>query len=263
MTFHATRLRSLLGVFLVLACLLRAPHFAAARATGFLDRTVTLAGEAYRYQVYVPRGASPRDHLPIMLALHGSGERGSDGILQTEVGLANAVRRDPGRWRAIIVFPQARPDSSWQDRSANMALAALAREERAFQTDPRRVYLTGLSLGGNGAWYLAYHHPERFAAIVPVCGFVSAHDVIPAIVPHAADPYRAVAERIARIPVWIIHGGDDPVVSVDEARRMAAALKAVGAQVYYAELSGVGHASWVPGYADPALATWLFEQHRP
>lgn len=260
MTALATRLRSLLGVLLAIACLPRAA--AAARETGFLDRTVMLAGEAYRYQVYVPRGASARDHLPIILALHGSGERGSDGILQTEVGLANAVRRYPDRWRAIIVFPQARPDNSWQGRSADLALAALAREERAFHTDPARVYLTGLSLGGNGSWYLAYHHPERFAAIVPVCGFVAARDVIPAIAPDA-DPYRAVAERIARVPVWILHGDADPVVSVEEARRMAAALKAVGAQVHYAEFPGVGHASWEPGYADPALAAWLFRQHRP
>lgn len=259
MTAPATRLRSLLGILLALACL---PRVAIARETGFLDRTVTLADEAYRYQVYVPRGASPRDHLPIILALHGSGERGSDGILQTEVGLANAVRRDPGRWRAIIVFPQVRPDSSWQGRSADVALAALAREERAFHTDPRRVYLTGLSLGGNGAWYLAYHHPERFAAIVPVCGFVTVRDVIPAIVPDVANTYRAVAERIARVPVWIVHGDVDPVVSVEEARQMTAALKSVGAQVHYAELSGVGHESWIPGYADPALPAWLFEQHR-
>ncbi len=260
MTLPVARLRSMLGILLALACL---PPAAIARETGFLDRTVTLAGEAYRYQVYVPRGASTRNRLPIVLALHGSGERGSDGILQTEVGLANAVRRDPDRWRAIIVFPQARSDSSWQNRSADVALAALAREERAFHTDPRRVYLTGLSLGGNGVWYLAYHNPERFAAIVPVCGFVSARDVIPSIVPDVADPYRAVAERIARVPVWIIHGGADPVVGVEEARSMAAALKAVGAQVHYAELPGVGHASWVPGYGDSALATWLFQQHRP
>jgi len=262
MTSPATRLRSLLGILLALAYFPRASQ-AAARETGFLDRTVTLAGEAYRYQVYVPRGASSRDHLPIILALHGSGERGSDGILQTEVGLANAVRRDPGRWRAIIVFPQARPDSDWQGHSADVALAALAREERAFHTDPRRVYLTGLSLGGNGAWYLAYHHAGRFAAIVPVCGFVSARGAYPPIVPDVADPYRAVAERIARVPVWIIHGDADPVVSVEEARGMAAALKAAGVQVHYAELPGVGHASWVPGYADSALAAWLFQQHRP
>ena len=245
---------------LALACLPRAA--AAARETGFLDRTVTLVGEAYRYQVYVPRGASPREHLPIILALHGSGERGGDGVLQTQVGLGEAVRRAPDRWRAIVVFPQAREGTDWQGRSAEMALAALDREARAFRTDPRRVYLTGLSLGGNGAWYLAYHHPERFAAVVPVCGFVTARASAPAIVP-GADPYRAVAERIARVPVWIVHGGADPVVSVDESRRMVAALKAAGADVHFAELPGIGHESWVPGYADPALAQWLFRQHRP
>ncbi len=247
----------------MLAFLFASPPPAAARDTGFLDRTVTLAGEPYRYQVYVPRGASPRDHLPIILALHGSGERGVDGILQTEVGLANAVRRFPDRWRAVIVFAQSHPDTSWQGRSAEVALAELDHEQRAFHTDPKRVYLTGLSLGGNGTWYIAYHHPDRFAAIVPVCGFVGARGpATPPITPDA-DPYTAVAARIARLPVWIIHGGADSVVPVEESRRMAAALKAAGADVHYNELPGVDHASWVPGYADPALSDWLFRQHRP
>lgn len=257
---HAA-LRSLVATLLVLAGLCAAPLTATARETGFLDRSLTLAGETYRYQVYVPRGASVRDHLPIILALHGSGERGADGILQTEVGLANAVRRFPDRWRAIIVFAQAPAETFWQGRPADAALAELGREERAFHTDPRRVYLTGLSLGGNGTWYLAYYHPDRFAAIVPVCGFVTARGPLPAIAPEA-DPFAAVAMRIARVPVWIIHGGADSVVPVEESRRMAAALKSVGADVYYNELPGVDHPSWVPGYTDPALPAWLFRQHR-
>lgn len=254
-------LRQIVTRLLALGCLLASPLHASARETGFLDRTVTLAGEAYKYQVYVPRGASTRDHLPIILALHGSGERGADGLLQTEVGLANAVRRFPDRWRAIIVFPQAHADTSWQGASADIALAALAREERAFRTDPRRTYLTGLSLGGNGTWYLAYHQPERFAAIVPVCGFVGARGDLPAIASEA-DPYAAVAKRLVRVPAWVIHGSADSVVPVKESRRMVAALKAAGADVRYNELPGVDHASWVPGYADPELSRWLFGQRQ-
>lgn len=261
MTHIRAALRPLTAALLALAWLCTAPLTAAARETGFLDRSLTFASETYRYQVYVPRGASPRDHLPIILALHGSGERGSDGILQTEVGLGNAVRRFPDRWRAIIVFAQAPADTLWQGRPADAALAELAHEERAFHTDPRRVYLTGLSLGGNGTWYLAYHHPDRFAAIVPVCGFVSAIHDHPAVAPDA-DPYAGVAVRIARVPSWIIHGGDDHVVPVEELRHMAAALKSAGADVHYNELAGVDHPSWVPGYADPALPEWLFRQRR-
>ena len=250
------------ALFAVLLLLLAPVRNAAARETGFLDRAITVAGQVYRYQVYVPRGASARDRLPIILALHGSGERGADGILQTEVGLGNAVRRYPDRWRAIIIFAQSPDGASWQGAAADAALAELDHEAREFGTDPARVYLTGLSLGGNGTWYLAYNHPERFAAIVPVCGFVSARGDIPPVAPEATDPFAAVAARLARVPVWIIHGGADSVVPVEESRRMAAALKTAGADVRYNEIAGVDHASWGPGYADPALADWLFRQRR-
>lgn len=253
--------RMIARFWIALALLLLAPAYgAAARETGFLDRSITVGGENYLYQVYVPRAPPKGTRLPIILALHGSGERGSDGMLQTEVGLGGAVRRFASRWPAIIVFPQARPDTGWQGRSAAMALAALDREARAFRTDPHRVYLTGLSLGGNGVWYLAYHHPERFAAIVPVCGFVTARGPLPQIAPSGADPYGAVAKRIARVPAWIIHGDADGTVPVEESRRMATVLRAAGAAVHYNELAGVDHASWAPGYADPALAEWLFRQ---
>lgn len=240
--------------------LLGAPA-ALARETGFLDRTVTVEGRAYAYQVYVPRSFRPRPAAPIILALHGAGERGSDGLLQTEVGLAGAIRRHPERWPAIVVFPQAPPDQLWQGLPARVAMAALAQAEREFRTDPDRVYLTGLSLGGNGTWYLAYNHPERFAAIVPVCGFVGSFRGLPPMAP-GPDPYAAVAQRIARLPVWIIHGDADSVVPVTESRRMAVALKAAGADVTYRELAGVNHNSWDPGFGDAALPAWLFLQHR-
>ena len=234
---------------------------AVARETGFLDRTVTVEGKSYAFQVYVPRNYRPRPAAPIILALHGAGERGSDGLLQTEVGLAGAIRRHPERWPAVVVFPQAPPELLWQDLPARVAMAALAQAEREFRTDPNRVYLMGLSMGGNGTWYLAYHNPDRFAAIVPVCGFVGAFRTVTPVAP-GPDPYAGVAQRIARLPVWIIHGDADSVVPVTESRRMAEALRAAGAQVTYKELPGVNHNSWDPGFADAALPTWLFQQRR-
>ena len=230
--------------------------------TGFLDRTVTLEGKAYRYQVYVPRTYAKGSKSPIILALHGAGERGSDGLLQTEVGLAGAIRRHPERWPAIVVFPQAPTDTLWQGVPARMAQAALAAAEKEFATDPARVYLAGLSMGGNGTWYAAFNNPKRWAAIVPVCAFAGPFRNLPPIAGAAApDPYAALAQKVAHIPTWIIHGDADSVVPVEESRKMAAALKAAGAKdVTYRELPKVNHNSWDPGFADPALPEWLFRQ---
>jgi predicted peptidase len=231
------------------------------RETGFLDRTVRVDGREHRFQVYVPRGYRPRARTPVILALHGGGERGVDGLIQTEVGLGGALRRYADRYPAIVVFPQAEPGTVWQDRSAEVALAALDQAMREFRGDRDRVYLVGLSMGGNGSWYLAYRHPERFAAIAVVCGFVQPRGGYGAVAP-GEDPYAAVAKRIARIPVWIAHGDADAVVPVEESRRMNAALKAVGADVRYVELAGVGHGAWDATFRDEAFPAWLFAQHR-
>src|SRR5690606_27947035 len=122
--------------------------------TGFLDRVVTVAGRTYPYQVYVPReyAAAGERRFPVILFLHGAGERGDDGLAQTEVGLGPALRRHPSRYPAIVVFPQAPRDSAWTGRVAEAAMAALERTEAEFRTDPDRVYLTGISMGGHGTW---------------------------------------------------------------------------------------------------------------
>jgi predicted peptidase len=166
---------------------------------------------------------------------------------------------------AIVVFPQATPDSSWTGTLANVALAALDQTMREYQTDPARVYLTGLSMGGNGTWYIAYRNPKRFAAIAPVCGWISpgfwksADPVVPA---SGGEPYPALAAQLRQTPTWIFHGEVDPVVPVDESRKAFAALQAAGAPVQYSEVPGTGHDSWDPAYGSPKFWTWLFAQRR-
>src|SRR5260221_5413073 len=136
--------------------------------TGFLDRSVTLSGHAYHYQVYVPADYAMKPSWPAILFLHGAGERGDDGLVQTNVGLAPAIRQNPSRYPAIVVFPQVPRDSQWVGTHGDMAAAALPQTMREFHVDPRRLYLTGLSMGGHGTWYVAYRHPELFAAGVPL-----------------------------------------------------------------------------------------------
>lgn len=146
-------------------------------------------------------------------------------------------------------------------------MAALDQTLAAYRTDPDRVYLTGLSLGGNGTWYLAYRYPSRFAALIPICGWVvpsqewslTAELVVPA---DSSHPYAALARRLRDIPTWIVHGEVDDVIPVEHSRQAAAALKAVGARVQYLELPGTGHEAWDQVYDSPVMMGWLLAQRR-
>lgn len=231
-----------------------------AAETGFLDRSIALDSIDYRYQVYVPRNYSTDREWPVILFLHGAGERGDDGIKQTQVGLGRAIRLQPERWPAIVVMPQVPEGENWQGRAGDVAMAALDATQAEFAVDSSRVYLTGLSLGGNGTWYLGYNHTERFAALVAICGIVNLGDRLPVFVDNAADPYKALAADLSDKPVWIVHGDADVVVPVEESRRMARELEAAGAEVHYTELPGVNHNSWDAAYDNAELNAWLFGQ---
>ena len=235
--------------------------------TGFLDRTVTVGGRAYHYEVYVPAGYSSQPSWPAILFLHGAGERGDDGLLQTNVGLGAAIRQNASRYPAIVVFPQVPRDSQWVGTPADMAVAALQQTLREFHVDPRRVYLTGLSMGGHGTWYVAYRHPELFAAIVPICGWVrdfpQFRGSMPVVPGDSAQVLTNLAQRLGKVPIWIFHGEVDQVVNVGGSREPAAALKAAGADVRYSELLGLNHNSWDAAYGSDEFVRWLFAQQRP
>jgi predicted peptidase len=234
--------------------------------TGFLDRVIARDGHDYAYQVYVPADYSTQATWPLILFLHGAGERGNDGLLQTAVGLAPAIRRDRKRFPAIVVFPQAPADSQWVGAPAEVAIAALRHTLAEFRVDPDRVYLTGLSMGGHGTWYLAYRYPELFAAVVPICGWVldppRFRGSVPVVPPDSGAPMQALARRLVNIPAWIFHGEVDAVVPVVGSREPAAALNAVGADVQYTEYLGLNHHVWDAAYASDEFIRWLFAQHR-
>ena len=149
-----------LVVFSASLLVLATPATAQPSETGFLNRQVTIEGTAYRYQIFVPVDYTPETRWPVVLFLHGAGERASDGVLQTDVGLGRALRRDAARFQAIVVMPQAPLDTRWTGAPGAADIAALDGAVEEFSTDADRVYLTGLSLGGNGTWYLAYTYPD-------------------------------------------------------------------------------------------------------
>ena len=242
----------------VAASLMAAPAEARKTETGFLDRTVTVAGTEYKYQVFVPDNWTKKTKWPVILFLHGAGERGDDGLIQTEVGIGTAVRRYRDRFPAVIVMPQCRKNVWWAESNmADVAMASLAQAQKEFHGDPVRTYLTGLSMGGYGTWYLAGKYPGKFAAIVPICGGILVPDMARQQSADDNAPYTEAARKIGKTPVWIFHGGDDPVVPVTESRRMNDAMKALGGEVHYTEYPGVGHNSWEKAYAETQLFTWI------
>ena len=218
--------------------------------TGFLDRAVIANGATYRYQVYAPFEFVPERRWPVILFLHGAGECGADGLLPTEVGIGAAIRRHRGRFPALVVFPQLRPDAFWQGVMETQALLALEQTVAEFNGDRQRLYLTGISRGGYGTWHIAAHNPGLFAALAPVCGGVvrpSGTNLAPRVAElfNVADPYAEAARLIGATPVWMFHGEADNVIPVTESRRMAAALQAAGGKAQYTEYAGVGHDSWL------------------
>jgi predicted peptidase len=213
---------------------------------GFEDRVhKDDAGEA-KYVVFVPEAYDGMKPFPLVLFLHGSGATGEDGKRQVS-GIAAEIRRHEKTFPAIVIFPQSH-DRTWRANSADgkRAMAILNEVEKAFKVDHERVYLTGLSMGGFGTWSLAAAHPDRWAAIVPICGGGNTKD----------------AAKIKDIPCWCFHGDADPTVNVEQSRSMIKALKEAGGQPKYTEYPGVPHDSWTRMYANPELYQWLWKQKR-
>lgn len=248
--------------FLSLAAVLPARAFPRHNDTGFLNRHVTVNGVTYKYQVYVPENWNEHTSWPVILFLHGSGERGSEGMDETQIGLPQAIRLHPDRWPFIVVMPQVPfGHRHWTDPDMmQMALAALDQDTKEFHGDRDRTYLTGLSLGGYGVYELVRYNPHRFAAIVPVSGGV--------FWSYKPDRWREssilpgeYARAIGRTPIWIFHGADDNVVSAKQAALMYDALKTAGGNVRYWEYAGWRHNAWDKAYANPDLPRWLLEHH--
>jgi predicted peptidase len=236
-------------------------------SAGFVERDLILRGVTYRYQVFVPARRDRHDDVPVILFLHGTGERGSDGDKPTRVGLGPYLRAHADDFPAIVVFPQAPDDSDWKGMAAEIAFAALDAATQEFGGDRDRSYLTGLSMGGYGAWELALMQPKRFAAVVPVCGALTAprdeRDLYVTPLHGDADPPATLAQRLKHLPVWIFHGAKDDLVPPREDRLIAAAFRAVGGDVRYTEFPDANHNSWDPAYSQtPELWPWLFAQRR-
>jgi len=213
--------------------------------TGFLDKIYKGKDADVKYIVFVPKTYDGKTEMPVILFLHGAGESGTDGKKQAAVGLGKAIRDKKEDFPFIAIFPQSQK-GGWGANSAEgkRAMAILEEVEKDYKTDKKRVYLTGLSMGGFGTWSLAVAHPTRWAAIAPICG--------------GGD--SKAADKIKDIPCWCFHGDADTAVKVDQSRKMIKALKDAGGSPRYDEYPKVGHNSWDRAYANAELYTWFLKQ---
>lgn len=214
--------------------------------TGFLNRSMTVNGVERYYAVYVPREYDPSQEWPLILFLHGAGERGGGGLIQTEVGIGRAIRRHGDWFPAIVLMPQC-PAGEWWTKDSGDIDVSLAQTLAEFNIDRDRIYITGLSMGGQGTWEYGAAHADMFAAAMPICG---------------VKPENPDIAALATLPIWAFHGGADSVVPVEATREMVEALKAAGGDVQYTEYPGVDHNSWDDAYGERDAIKWLFEQKR-
>jgi predicted peptidase len=213
----------------------------------FIERKQVLAAD---YLLFLPQGyaTSSEKRWPLILFLHGAGERGTSLRLVAKHGPPK-VDTQTGNFPFIVVSPQCPDGKIW---SNDLLLALLDEIENKYAVDNRRVYLTGLSMGGFGTWSLGLNHPERFAAIAPVCG---GGDFI--------TPLLADKARLTALPVWAFHGAKDPVVPLEESERMVNHLKKLGVQeVKFTVYPEALHDSWTQTYANPELFEWFLQHSR-
>ena len=231
----------------------------APQETGFLNRKVELRGVSYRFQVYLPEEwrRDDRKQWPVILFLHGRGERGAEGMWQTQIGLPQAVRDHPERWPFVVVMPQCPLSDFWTDPEIlAMAMAALNQEIGEFHGDAQRTYLTGLSMGGYGAWELARLYPRRWAAVAVAAGGIF-WSYQPERWQQEATLPAEYAQALGRTPLWLFYGSDDDVVAPRQSELMYEALRQAGGHVRLWIYQGLKHDCWTRAYGEPELPRWL------
>lgn len=226
------------------------PADAPADDTGFIRSTFVDQSGAHGYYVYVPENYDPRREWPVMLFLHGAGERGRDPDKVISIGMGPVIENWDGPFPFIVVFPQCedlegRVTRGWVAGSpdAERALAILAHVEQTYRTDPERRVLVGWSMGGFGTWSLAAADPDRWSAAVPMSG--------------GGDPSSVV--NLSGLPVWAVHGTDDAIVRPGASRQMVDAAREAGIAINYTEINGCGHDVWLRLVDNQNFVAWLLD----
>jgi len=215
------------------------------------------------FRLYTPKLIEGETVYPLIIFMHGAGERGSDNTSQLKHGVGSIVHFiERFNKPAFVIAPQVADGLQWVDTpwsddahvlprspstSMSLLLSLIDLVNHKLPIDRSRIYITGISMGGFGTWDLLMRRPNEFAAAIPICG--------------GGD--ETSAHLIRDIPVWVFHGGDDQVVKTHRSRNMIQALEGVAGRPRYTEYPGVGHDSWTVTYDNPKVLHWLFEQTLP
>lgn len=219
-------------------------------------------GDTLLYRQLYPDYDTIRKY-PLVIFLHGSGERGNDNEAQLKWGVENFATDEMMKLHpAFVIAPQCPNNQGWSNfsntnqgnmmlkptpsKSMEMVIELIRKVEKNFPVDTNRIYITGLSMGGFGTYDAIERYPKMFAAAVPVCG--------------GGDVSKA--SEIAKIPIWIFHGSEDAAVNPQYSLDMAEALRKAGAHPGLTMYPETGHFSWIAAYSDPAMMAWLFRQHK-
>ena len=223
--------------------------------TGFIDMTTTVDGKEQPCVLYVPRDYDPDRAWPLIVFLHGAGERGDGGLHQIAVGIGPAIQEFPERFPCLVLMPQCPWEYVWGvpktwDQTLKDALPsvdeALEQVLEHYNIDHKRISLTGLSMGGYGTFQYGAQRIDTFSALMPICGGGNPDD----------------AETLAKVPMQVFHGADDSVVPPERSREMVRTIRAAGGDIEYTEFPDTDHWSWDKVYGENVYIEWLLKQRR-
>lgn len=246
------RLLSITSCFFILSFMTNA------QSTNLFDKLVFNDNKnTLPYRLLKPVNPGAKEKFPLVIFLHGAGERGNDNEAQlkhiTDLFLD---LRNRGKFPCYVLAPQCAKDLWWAEyrgktgitpeptKPMAMVINLIEKILKEYPIDPSRIYVTGVSMGGFGTWDLIGRFPNKFAAAIPICG--------------GGD--ENTATTIKHVPIWAFHGAKDDVVSPDRSRSMISALQKAGGLPGYTEYPDIGHASWIQAYQEPHLLPWLFKQ---
>lgn len=258
-------MKRLLPIALITALLflINAPFAISQTSSRFSMEKFVQGQDTLKYRLLYP-DSDPLRKYPLVIFLHGSGERGSDNEAQLKWGVtAFATDQNMMLHPALVVAPQCPEKMSWSNftrgktsvetrlepnpsKPMELVIGLIHELIKKLPVDTNRIYITGLSMGGFGTYDAIERYPGLFAAAVPVCG--------------GGDPSRAAT--IAKIPIWIVHGSEDPAVNPSFSLEMLEALTKAGAHPGFTQYPEVGHFSWLGAYSDALILEWLFRQHK-
>lgn len=249
----------------IIILLLASASFVRAQTPG--EQVEIKTGLHYNYMLYLPASYVENDPPPLLLFLHGAGERGSDLSLTAVHGplkLASNTRLLERRFEwtefpFVVAAPQCPAGEWWLNEHLIEVMNDVLQKVKV---DQSRMYMTGLSMGGFGTWSFASEYPDFFAAIVPICGSGDAPGWSGLRNYTQMDIPKAKIEQLVGIPVWAFHGESDPVVNIEEQRKTIEEVRALGGEAEFTTYPGVGHDSWTTTYNNKEVYEWLLSHKK-